>query len=385
MVAQHPHEWIDTADALVAWCSEIRPEAIVALDTESDHFLAYNPYVALIQVATSADRAALVDPLALTADELAPLLELVERDDIIMIMHSARNDIGELDRDFGVRPRRIFDTQLAAEFLNYDSVSLGGMLSETAGITLDKKYQRFDWTRRPIPQGPRDYAVRDVVYLFDLRARLLRELEAEGWLEPFRQHMSHLIETSGYSETPFDPEGWRRIKGSKDLDDVGRAVCAALFVFRHELCSELDRAALHVLENGALLELARSRPRTLDALHDIRRLNKRTASRRGNDFLEVIRRAEDATPPPKRRPSTPGGRGRPTAEQRGREKALLELRRELAGDLGLRIELVMPRAAIDHLAFEPVSAVDQLGGVDGLLPWQVEHFGAQIIDRCSAT
>jgi ribonuclease D len=337
------HQWIDTLGELEAFCADIREGDVIAVDTESDHFFAYRPYVALIQIAT-VDAAALVDPLALP-DDLEPLLELVENAGVVTIMHSARNDIGELDRDWGIEAANIFDTQLAARLLGYEKFSLDALLGLTAGIKLNKKYQRFDWARRPIPAPARDYAVGDVVHLFDLRDRLLRELEAEGWMEAFTQQSQRLVEVSGHSPNEFDPERWRKLKGSKDLDDRSRATLAALYVYRHELCERIDRAPLHVLENGAMLRIAQQRPTSRSQLEGIRGVRANTLRRNADDILAVVAESLDAPIPPGRAPRTGGGR-RPSPAENARLKALSAARQELAAQVGLAPDFVVTRAAL---------------------------------------
>ena len=375
------HRWIEDAGELEEFCHSIVDGDVVAIDTESDHFFAYRPYVALIQVATPAE-AALVDPLALPGDQLDPLLAIVEDPAVIKIMHSARNDIGELDRDWGIVPSNIFDTQLAARFLGYEKFGLNALLQETAGISLNKKYQRFDWARRPIPPPARDYAVQDVIHLFDLRDRLLRELEVEGWLPAFREQSHHIVAKSGYEEVPFDPERWRKLKGAKNLDDRGRAVCAALYAYRHELCERLDRAPLHVFENSALLEIARDRPMSRRELENVKRLSKKTLQRNADEILTVVENAMSATPPPKRPPRNLGGRKR-TSEEKRREKDLLNLRQQLAEQLKLPLDFVLARAALEEIATRNPRSTADLQGIDELLSWQIELIGKQVVETCA--
>lgn len=377
------HQWINEAAHLEEFCASISEGDIVAIDTESDHFFAYRPYVALIQLAT-VEEAALIDPLALSEDDLEPLLALVDDASVVKIMHSARNDIGELDRDWGVAPQSVFDTQLAARFLNYEKFSLDALLGVTAGIKLNKKYQRFDWARRPIPAEARDYAVQDVVHLFDLRARLLRELEAEGWLDAFREHTEHLIASSGYQETPFDTERWRKLKGAKELDDRGRAALAALYEYRHELCDQIDRAPLHVFDNGALVAVARARPTSLAALERIKGVRTQTARRNGADILAVLRAAEDAPIPPAKPPRTGGSNRRRTPQEKARLSAMLQLRHELAAQVNLPVDFIAARDALEEIATLGPQSSDDLGGIERLMQWQRELFGDQLVQACKS-
>lgn len=377
------HHWIDDRIALREFCDSLHDRDVVALDTESDHFFAYRPYVALIQLATP-QQAVLVDPLALDDDALQPLLAVVDDPSIVKIMHSARNDIGELDRDWGINAANVFDTQLAARFLGYEKFGLNALLQQTAGVSLNKKYQRFDWARRPIPLAAQEYAIGDVVHLFDLRARLLRELEAEGWLTAFQEHMAYLVRTSGYSPSPFDPEDWRKLKGAKELDDVGRAVCAALYTFRHELCDRINRAPLHILDNGTLLRLARQRPRSRGELGRLKGIRPNTLKYNGEEILAVIADALTHTPPPIKRPSngTRGPRTSPASKER--LKSLLALRQQLSEQTKLSVDVVLQRAALEQIADLAPRSTDELYQVEELLNWQRELFGSQLVAAIDA-
>ena len=372
--------WIDDPERLAEFCDSVPEGGIIGLDTESDHFMAYRPSVALIQVAT-VDEAALIDPYALETEDLEPFFELIEEPSIIKILHSCRNDISELDRDFGIDVSNIFDTQIAARFLNYEKVSLDALLDVCCGLKISKKFQRFDWTRRPLPQGPLDYAAGDVLHLMDLRERLMSELDEAGWLQPFREQCSYEVGESGYSHNEFNPEGFRKLKGARDLDGRGRAAARALYVYRHELCDRIDRMPLHVFENRALLEIAKKRPTSVEQLQKIRGLSEQTKKRNAHDILRVVAESLEAPIPPERLRSKSK---RPSPEQTDRLKALSDMRAGLGSEIDLPLDLLLNRSTLEYLAAKP-EAVDELERVPGLLPWQRERFGARLVTVLSSS
>src|SRR5690554_5698562 len=200
--------WIDTVAGLNGSCEVLRNSDVIGVDTEYDHFHAYQPLVCLIQVATP-EVAALIDPLTLDAEALAPLFEIFEDDGQVKIIHSANSDLNELSRDYGISVRNVFDTQIAARFLNYERHGLSWLLEELLGVKAGKQFQRFDWTRRPIPSDAQGYALGDVVDLFELRDRFSKELAEACWDDLFAQQCAFVAETSVYREVPFDVERWR--------------------------------------------------------------------------------------------------------------------------------------------------------------------------------
>lgn len=371
--------WIDEPQPLAEFCNEIESGTVIAVDTESDHFFAYRPFVALIQLATP-DQTVLIDPLALEPDEMKPLLRLVEDPAMITIMHSCRNDIRELDRDWGVDPKNIFDTQLAARFLRYERSSLDWLLTHLRGVKLEKKYQRFDWTKRPLPEGALQYAAGDVIYLFDLRERLLRELQAERWLAPFQQYSEWVVTQSGHEEKPFDPEDWRS-KKTRDLDERGRAAYAEMYVWRHALCERLNRAAIHVFPDHAMVKVANQRPTSLDQLRSIRGVPDPLVRHDGEELLDVLRASESAEPPPARRPRDRGPRA--PRDEVDRRDALKQMRREVADELGMPAHIVLDKGVFAEIARLNPSELDELDDVDGFLPWQRELLGERILEICA--
>ncbi len=367
--------WIDSETGIEELLDGLKDGDVFAVDTESDHFFRYHPVVALIQAAQR-DRVGLIDPHAVTVEELEPFFEVLEDPSIQKIMHSCRNDIGELDRDFRVDTVNVFDTQVAARFAGHERFGLDALLSELVGVKVQKKFQRYDWMQRPISDEAREYAAGDAVHLFALRDVLHAELVESGWIDAFGEQMEYVVSVSGYEETPFDPERWRRLKGAKELGGPERAALAQLYAFRHELCDELDRAALHVIDNRTLIYLARRRPSTLDELEDVRGLGDivdRDARLRLLDALERGRSGEE--PPAKLRRE----RSRRDPQTHERSKAIGQFRGKLADELGIPVEFVLSPAAVSEIAEDPPTSLAELRAKRHVLPWQVDEFGEELL------
>lgn len=367
--------WIDNGAQLETFCRDI-DDGPVAVDTESDHFHAYQARVCLIQLADG-KREALIDPLALEESELAPLFELLEDPEIVKILHSARNDIIEIDRDYGVCIANLFDTQIAARFLAYERNSLTWMLEELLGVETGAEFKRFDWTTRPIPAEARRYAVDDVRYLASLRERFLAELEQQQWLEPFRQHCDYVIRSVEYESKEFDPGRWRKIKGSAKLDGRGRAALVALFLWRHRLCTELNRSAVTLFPNGALFRLAKERPSTADGVAAMSGLPRQLAADYAEEIAAVIAQSKDADPPPKRAPKKSYRSSPP--EQKARYNALRQWRNEKANTLAIPSEFIATNATLSQIAAEPPQNAEELAEFGAILSWHVDTMGDEML------
>ena len=181
----------------------------LALDTESDSLFRYTPRVCLIQISSpatpgsaslSTDPVAvldyLVDPFQLS--DLSELGRILANDTTEIILHAADNDILILQRDFDIRIRGLFDTQLAARILGRQGVGLAQVLLEEFDVVSDKRMQRTNWGQRPLTAQQKTYAQIDTHYLPSLRARQFSSLQAAGrWEEA--QEAFRLLETIEYS------------------------------------------------------------------------------------------------------------------------------------------------------------------------------------------
>ncbi|HEV8266698.1 MAG TPA: ribonuclease D [Thermoanaerobaculia bacterium] len=226
----------------------------VPLDTEADSFHHYFEKVCLLQLAVSG-RAALVDPLALSRETVAPLVaRLQER---TLLLHGADFDLRLLYRAFGFRARRIFDSMIAAQLLGEKEVGLSALLQARVGVTLDKAHQRADWSERPIPPERVAYAAADVLHLPALVASLKRDLEAAGRLAWHEEECRRLTALP-LDATPDDPENDWRIKGTNALSSRERAYARTLWEVREARAKELDRPPFRVLTNDRLLAAAKA-------------------------------------------------------------------------------------------------------------------------------
>ena len=123
---------------------------------------------------------AIVDPLP--TGDLVSLRPLVESPAIEIVFHDADYDLRLLRQDYSWATRNIFDTRIAAQLLGYKAFGLAALLEQHFEIALDKKFQRADWSLRPLSDGMLQYASQDTMYLLALRDILHAELSAKGRL-----------------------------------------------------------------------------------------------------------------------------------------------------------------------------------------------------------
>jgi len=246
-----PLNIVDSAAALADIVEALGKSAVpAAVDTEANSYYRYYERVCLFQIAFDGHARA-VDPLAL---DLAPLLQALAGR--TLLMHGADYDLRLLHRGYGFRPAAIFDTMIAAQLLGEKEIGLSALLSRRVGVTLDKSFQRADWSERPLSAELLAYAVADVWHLAELCDSMRADLEAKGRLSWHEEECARLV-VGEFSERSVDFEEDWRIKGTNALTSKERAFVRALWQAREKRAQEIDRPPFRVLTNERLLDAAR--------------------------------------------------------------------------------------------------------------------------------
>ena len=367
---------IDTISELERLARRLADEPLIAADTEAAGFHRYDDSLCLVQLSTR-DETWLVDTLATRS--LNPIAELFADPEVEILFHDADFDLRLLDRDFGVYVRGLFDTKIAARFAGERSFGLASLLEGELDIEMEKKYQRADWAKRPLPQGMLEYAAMDTRYLPTLRDRLrarLEELGRLGWAEEeFR-----IQEQTGW-EPPEDEEtAYLRLKRTRDLGPRSLAALRELYSWRENVARERDVASFRVLNNDAIVAVAREMPRGSRELEDVGRLSKGNARRWGDELLERVERARDL--PEEQLPERPPRPQRPPRDPEVEQRVgrLKQVRDRAAERLDLDRGFLMPRSQLEEIARAEPSSLEELRALESIREWQIEALGDELLD-----
>ena len=367
--------WVRTPEALASLADRLRGARAIGLDTEADSLYHHREKVCLIQLATDAGDALLIDPLALR--DLGPLREALASASVVKVLHGADYDVTSLKRDFGVTFGRLFDTMLASRFLNLPEVGLQAVLRNELGVALSKSSQKDDWSVRPLTPLQEEYALADVRHLLPLYERLSGRLHDCGrlaWVE----EESAAVAALDPIRRSRDPEGWLRIKGARALLPRQQAVLRALHDWREDLAEATDVPAFRIVSPQALLALVQHPPREPAQVQRMPGL-PRMAKERAGEVLAVIAAAQAL--PDDRLPRPP--RDRPPAvlpAVKRRVDALRAWRVAAAKRLGLDVSLVLPQRLLDKVAEAAPADLEDLARVEGLRQWRVRELGREIVD-----
>lgn len=351
---------------------ELSRQRSIALDAEMDSYFVYHTKLCLVQI-SAGESDYLVDSLALP--DLSGLNAVTMDSSIRKVVHAGENDIPYF-RKSGVTFSNLFDTHLAAKLLELESKSLAGLVELYFGVTLSKDHQRSDWRLRPLPEEQIAYAREDTLYLNELADRLQTQL-AEAGLGIEAEQAFETLERFEVKKKDWDPDGWAKIKGAKELSGSQRSALAALYGWRDQLASRQDLALFRVVGNGLLLALARKKfsdPAELRAW-----AKSPWLSDNSEELVELLRRARDRGPVgfPELGRKRFGGLD-------PEEEACFERLREWRNEESRRKE-VPPERVFSNRQLKKIAKwrpldLEALRKVEGVEPWRVEEFGSAVLE-----
>ncbi|MBP8645719.1 MAG: ribonuclease D [Syntrophobacteraceae bacterium] len=261
---------IETTRKLAEILPRLRESRHIAVDTESNSFHAYFERLCLIQISTP-EEDYILDPLAI--EDLTGLGEVLSDSKIEKIFHAASNDVLGFKRDFQFQVHGLFDTAIAGKLLGCKKLALARMLEDHFGVILDKKWQRCNWARRPLDEEQLDYARLDTHYLIPLRHQMAVELEERNLWDAAAKAFQMVCEQS-LQQKVFRPGGYLYIRGARQLDQEGKRVLKALYLYREQEAKKRDIAPFRILSNETLVRLAQCRPASVEDLARIKGVPK---------------------------------------------------------------------------------------------------------------
>jgi ribonuclease D len=349
----------------------------VAIDAERASGYRYGQRAYLVQLRRAGAGTAIIDPIA--CPDLSPLAAAVI--DAEWVLHAAGQDLPSL-ASLGMRPRRLFDTELAGRLLGYPRVGLGTMVETVLGFTLEKGHSAVDWSTRPLPEPWLRYAALDVEILVELRDALDAQLHEQGKRRWADEEFAFLVD-SPPAQPRTDP--WRRTSG---LHRVHRrrqlAVVRSLWYQRDRLARERDLSPRRVLPDEAMVEAALAAPSSAAALGSLPAFRGRGTRRLLDTWWAAVEEALSLPEAQLPEPATPGSGGPPPARTwnernppaADRLAACRVVVAALADEHRLPAENLLAPDAVRRLAWNPPeptpdSVADALR-CSQARPWQVD-------------
>jgi len=364
---------ITTTEDLAAFCSAAKNEAYVTIDTEFLRERTYWSKLCLIQMALPGAKgdAVLVDPVEGEAMSLEPLYDLFRHEATVKVFHAARQDLEIFFVEGNCFPEPLFDTQVAAMVCGFgEQVGYETLVRKIAHHPLDKTSRFTDWSRRPLSDAQKTYALADVTHLRQIYEFLAAEIAQSGRQKWVEEELAVLTDPETYTVRPN--EAWLRIK---TRTNSGRflAIVRELAQFREAYAQGNNVPRSRVIKDDALLELASTKPTNVEELGRSRLLLRE--ARRGDiadGLLAAVKAGVEAKPDDLPKPDH-------VKDQVQVNPALADLLRVLlkakSEELGVATKLIASASDLDLIAAGQRD-------VAALMGWRSEAFGEDALRLC---
>ncbi|WAY22485.1 ribonuclease D [Mycolicibacterium fortuitum] len=352
-----------------------------AIDAERASGFRYSNRAYLVQIRRAGSGTALIDPVnhgGSPIDAMAPVADALATDE--WVLHAADQDLPCLS-EIGLRPGKLYDTELAGRLAGFERVNLAAMVQRLLGLQLMKGHGAADWSKRPLPPEWLNYAALDVEVLLELRHAVAAVLEEQGKTDWAAQEFEYL---RTYVAQPTRRDRWRRTSGiHKVRNPQALAAVRELWTTRDTIARGRDIAPGRILPDSAIINAATTDPKTVEELVALPVFGGSKQRKSAKIWLDALARARDNNDPPE---ANEAQSGPPPAARWARRKpeaaARLEAARAGLAELSQRVSVpaenlitpeVVRRLCWDWRPVRDVAtAVEEFLVEANVRPWQRE-------------
>lgn len=363
---------IETNQQLAEVCRSLQGEVELALDLEADSLHHYREKVCLLQL-SNRSTTWLIDPLLVS--DLTPLGALLANPELLMVFHGGDYDIRSLHRDFGISVVRMYDTMIAAQFVGITEFGLAALLRSHFGIELDKRFQKADWSQRPLTAEMADYAAHDTAHLLQLADQLRDKVERLGRTAWVAEECA-LVAGNRMTEKGDGPL-FLSCKGAGKLQRRNLAILEELLRFRDAQAQAQDRPPFKILPAESLLKLAETGIRNIHDMSAVAGLTPRVLKRYGAQLAAAVERG--LALPEEQLPRFPRSKGEPNPGIKARLTQLKQWREAYSNRLKLATGLIAPNWLLERIAEQRPATIEQLAAVQGIRRWQLTEWGETVL------
>jgi ribonuclease D len=284
------YDYIDSENKLSKYISDLKENKIdtIALDIEGESNLhQYGEKLCLVQI-YDGNNACIIDPFKTPMNLIKQILE---NRSIMKIMFAAPGDRVFLYRNCGIDTISILDLQAAVLLLDYQKNDLSSVLKRALNIgegKSKKRFQKYNWNKRPLDDTAIDYALGDVIHMFKLKDHLFAEIIRKGLLDKF------ILRNLQVQNKPYAHEkspGIIRSSRFKGLSNDEKKILTKLFEIREKYAKKINLAPNSVVPNDILFEMAANNIKAKD-IHLGRRIPEKTGKHIIEEMEKILNEAK---------------------------------------------------------------------------------------------
>ena len=263
----------------------------IALDIECEFNLhCYGQHLCLIQIYDGTNEV-IIDPFHFSdKEDLMEVLKLVfEKRNTMKLMYDSSSDATLLESVYGIKIKSVFDLRPMVQLLDYEKQSLSNILHEELGLPLKtkKKFQMYNWMRRPIDSNALEYAISDVLHLYELKDVLLKHILDKGLFDKYML-MNLMAQNKEYNDNPEDV--YKKRKGYNRLPEKAKGFFRDIYDIREKYAEIINKPPNTLLNNNHLIPLAKHKvePLTFLSKNVFYKINRKTREDFVNELVEIL-------------------------------------------------------------------------------------------------
>ena len=280
---------IETEEMLQNICVLLRQQKKIAVDLEGNSLHHYQENISLIQVSIKGSDF-IIDPLKIS--NLSPLFDIFIDPSIQKIMHGSDFDVMSLQRDFNIKIKNLFDTQIAAYMLGLEGLSLASLLEHYFSVELEKALQKHDWSFRPLDRDHLEYARNDTHWLLALQEILVHQLQSEQLIDAVLEECT-ILSNKEFVDRRNEETAFLRVKGSQKLSPNQKKRLYFIWSFRENCAKERDLPTFKVFSDSQIVSLCQTTEINRAIISKI--LGTKNFIRYGDNILSIIENADIST------------------------------------------------------------------------------------------
>ena len=364
-----PIQLIETEDKLQNICNILRQHNKIAVDLEGNSLHHYQESISLIQVSIKG-LDFIIDPLKIS--NLSSLFDIFIDPSIEKIMHGSDFDVMSLQRDFDIKIKNLFDTQIAAYMLGIEGLSLASLLENYFSVELEKSLQKHDWSHRPLEQNHLEYARNDTHWLLALQEILVNKLQSERLYDAVIEECT-ILSNKDFVARKSEETAFLRVKGSQKLSQAQKKRLFFLWNFRENCAKDRDLPTFKVFSDSQVVGLCQLTEINKTIISKI--LGLKNATRYGDSILNIIAKADVSTLvlPEYQKPIVP--------KAHGQEIIINQLKewRTKKKDTNIRISLLPTNQQLKDISLGEVQTKADISKI--MRHWQFQMWGDEIWNK----